>query len=110
MSTKKFLKSLFLLFTFLILANSTLVYAGNIDMNLSNTSDDTVYGSNIATNNTSNIDTQNNQNQAPTSISVGSSSALSSSDLGAGNIINIILIVVGILLILLGIAILIRMR
>lgn len=110
MNIKKFLKISILLFTFILLANSTLVYAANIDMNLSNNSDDTVYGSNASANNTSNTDTQNNSTQTPTSISVGTSSALSSSDLGAGNIINIILIVVGILLILLGIAILIRMR
>ena len=110
MSIKKFFKFSFMLFIFIILANCTLVHASNIDMNLSNTSDDTVYGSNITTNNTTNNDAQNNSNHTPNSISVGTSSALSSSDLGTGNIINIILIVVGILLILLGIAILIRMR
>lgn len=108
MNIKKFFKFSILLFTFLILANSTLVCASNIDMNLSNTSDDTVYGSSATANNTSNNGTQNNSN--PTSISVGSSSALSSSDLGTQTVINIILIVIGILLILLGIAILIRMR
>lgn len=129
----RILKISLILFAIIILA-STAVQATGIDMNLSsNTSnttnttnntnnnnvvDDTVLGGNVNgasnTANTSNVSTMTTGNQQE--LSQGqinqptSSAALSSSTLGISNIINIILIVLGLLLILLGIAILIRLR
>ena len=52
MNTKKFFKILIILFSFILLASTTLVYASDINMNLSNNTDqdNTVYGSNQDTN------------------------------------------------------------
>lgn len=102
----------------------SLVYATDVDMNL--TSDPTVYGSNTNTNTNTNIDTNENNidntanadysldgtdSYSPNAdITVGSTAALSSTNLSLSNILNIILIVLGILLVLFAIAILIRMR
>lgn len=114
MYTKWIFNFLIVFFAFIIFANTSLVFASGIDMNLSNNTnnsniDDTVYGSNS---NNSNTNTNSNSSiQTPnTPINVGSSGALSSSNLSLPTIINIILIVIGILLLLLGIAILIRLR
>lgn len=108
------------IFVLAIICMSSLVYASDIDMNLSTNpaSDNTVYGSETNTN--TNTNTENTlgatSGQAPTtispdtSVSVGSTAALSSSNLSLSNILNIILIVLGILLVLFAIAILIRMR
>ena len=79
------------------------VYAMDINMNISNT-----------TNNTSSSISNNNSNDYLSSTfnddySV-SLSSMPESELGFGNILNIILIVIGILLILLGIAIIIRLK
>lgn len=115
---KKFFKISLVLFAFLLLASFTAVYGADIDMNLSNsTPNDTVYG-NSSTLNTNSADNTNtnsnakntNSGTSSSTINVGTSSALSSSEMGASTVINIILVVVGVLLILLGIAILIRVR
>lgn len=115
---KRLFKIALILFVFMLFANLQTVYGADIDMNLSNsTPNDTVYG-NSSTLNTNSADSTNtnsnakntNQGTSATTINVGTSSALSSSEMGASTVINIILIVVGVLLILLGIAILIRVR
>jgi len=101
-----------LIFVLAIVFASNLVYAADIDMNLTSdgiadvSTDGTVYGSEPQnTNTTTSVPTSSN-----TGTSVGSTAALSSSNLGLSNILNIILIVLGILLVLFAIAILIRMR
>ena len=117
------------IFSLFIICVSSFVYAtGNVDMNLTTSRssvDSTVYGSNSNTNINNNMNTNDNvtdtSNVASTpedmspytsspDISVGSTAALSSSSLSLSNILNIILIVLGILLVLFAIAILIRMR
>ena len=111
----KILKILPLLFVFIFLANISVVCASGIDMDLeaNQASDSTVYGSSqntdSTTNNTATNNTTTNQS-ARTQIPVGTTAALSSSNLELPTIINIILIAIGILLILLGIAILIRLH
>lgn len=119
---KKFFKISLILFVFFILISTTFVSASGINMNLSgnnsgvtNSSDETVYGSNSNTNSNSDetSDGQENTNvnsNIGSQIPINSSASLSSSNLELPTIINIILIVLGILLILLGIAILIRLR
>ncbi len=103
------------IFSLIMLCFSNLVQATGIDMNLSSNSasDGTVYGSNTNTNTDSNTNTNSNTNvgsSLSTTFPVGSTAALSSSDLSLSNILNIILIVLGILLVIFAIAILTRMR
>ena len=82
----------------IILLNFSQVFAA-VDMNLTN-------NSNVASSNT-NSNTVSNTNTPSTSFS---SVGTSSFDLQLNNILNICLIVIGVLLILLGIAILIRLK
>ena len=118
---KKFLVSavLFLIFFFIITINIS--YAINIDTNsLGNNYYNSTNTNNI--NNTRNTTTNNtNQtlnntatNNIPSSYTASNvqvnSSSLPEAELGLSNILNIILIVVGILLVLLGIAILLRIK
>ena len=74
---------------FMLVSFSTFVYAGDINMNLQN----------------SNTSVESN-----TSSPLNALSSLPEASLGLTNILNILLIAVGILLILLAIAILIRLR
>ena len=74
---------------FMFVSCSTFVYAGDINMNLQN----------------SNTSVESN-----TSSPLNALSSLPEASLGLTNILNILLIAVGILLILLAIAILIRLR
>lgn len=74
---------------FMFVSFSTFVYAGDINMNLQN----------------SNTSVESN-----TSSPLNALSSLPEASLGLNNILNILLIAVGILLILLAIAILIRLR
>ncbi len=74
---------------FMFVSFSTFVYAGDINMNLQN----------------SNTSVESN-----TSSPLNALSSLPEASLGLTNILNILLIAVGILLILLAIAILIRLR
>ena len=74
---------------FMFVSCSTFVYAGDINMNLQN----------------SNTSVESN-----TSSPLNALSSLPEASLGSTNILNILLIAVGILLILLAIAILIRLR
>lgn len=121
----KILKTtLLVLLVSLFITNFSL--ATDIDMNLTSTNENTTStntSNSIAstTNNISNTNTNNNNTNTTrnnsVSSSVGESTVISSMDqsstddgLGLSNILNILLIVVGIVLILLGIAILIRLH
>lgn len=108
-----------LIFALTMVFLCTLVCASDVNMNLLSNSgiDSTVYGSDSNTNSNTNTNTNTNNTVAPapttspnTNISVGSTGALSSSNLTLSNILNIILIVLGILLVLFAIAILTRIR
>lgn len=119
----KILKISLIIFVMIILA-STAVQAAGINMNLSSNTSNTTNTANTANNvnvaddtvlgeNTSNVSTTTGNDQERSQSQINqptASAALSSSTLGISNIINIILIVLGLLLILLGIAILIRLR
>ena len=74
---------------FMFVSFSTFVYAGDINMNLQNS---------------------NTSVESTTSSPLNALSSLPEASLGLTNILNILLIAVGILLILLAIAILIRLR
>ncbi len=95
------------------------VYAMDINMNLSNTNISTnsssIQNTNTAiSNNNNTIGNTTNNYYSPVSddysVSLGTMNDLPENELGFTNILNIILIVVGILLILLGIAIMIRLK
>lgn len=122
----KFLKisSTFLLFIFIFFAGR--VFAVNIDLNLESNLVDTSTNSNVADPNDSNaISNNTNSNSATNSNAISSAgdgttesstatfsnvSSLPESGLGLSNILNILLITVGVVLILLSIAILIRLK
>ena len=111
------------IFTLILTFASSLVYASGIDMNLNanivstgntntntntntNEPDMTVYGSPAP------VSPANTQSSSTfdTTVSVGSTAGISESSLSLSNILNIILIVLGILLVLFAIAILIRIH
>lgn len=93
-----------LIITFIIsLLFFNYVYAMDINMNLSTNTDNT---SSTVANNTS-TDYLSSTFNDDYSVSL---SSMPEFELGLGNILNIILIVIGILLILLGIAIMIRLK
>lgn len=121
------MKKLFMIsfmLSLIIICACGLVYATDVNMNLTSNSsivDNTVYGSDINQNENinSNVNNMDNTNSAldatgsytpSPDFSVGATAALSSTNLSLSNILNIILIVLGILLVLFAIAILIRMR
>lgn len=95
----------------LLLFVSTISLATDINMNLqpgnSVNANDTSLNSENTTQNTFEDD---DFNEASQSTSITSSSSVEDESLGITNILNILLIVVGVVLILLGIAILIRMH
>ena len=95
-----------IIFAILMLFASTLVYASEIDMNLTDgsSSDSTVYGSSNP------ADTPREQSTVSPTQFPSTSAALSETNLTLSNILNIILIVLGILLVLFAIAILLRLR
>ena len=93
-----------LIITFIIsLFSFSYVQAMNIDMNLSNTTENTTTSANTTPTDYLSSTTLNDDY----SVSL---SSMPESELGFGNILNIALIVVGILQILLGIAIMIRLK
>ena len=100
---KKSLKFI-LIFICLFIVSLSPVYAVGIDMNL-NTNTDTDNSINI-------VDNNNTVTQAPTNITPRYSTSNTSEDfkLTVSDIIDIILISVGIVIILLGIAILLKIR
>lgn len=97
---KKVIKILLVISIFsLVLFSLCSVYASDVNMNLT-TGDNTTYGS--TTNNTN-----NNQNS---SVVVSDAPSISLDTLSLSDMINIVLCAIGIILILLGIAILIRQK
>lgn len=118
--TKKIFILLILLFIFVL---NPVFAANDIDMNLSSDNTATSDANNSSTNTTTNTDTNNATNESSTNTQTNSSNSISNSnysstvgsylpeaELGLNNILNILLIVVGVLLILLSIAILIRLK
>ena len=118
-----------IIFALFTMCASSLVYATGIDMNLTTngttpsegTPNTDVNANTIADTNTVGTEAQGELDNTgaglpqttptpDTPVSVGSTSALSEPSLTLSNILNIILIVLGILLVLFAIAILIRMR
>ena len=129
MSISKFLKLVMVIFVISLFLGCNMCYA--VDLNLTDESLDdlTIDNSdstntnaigNNATNSTNNTNSNSNDNgTSNTTTNTSSTSntssatvtnALPESDLGLTNILNILLIVIGILLILLAIAILIRLK
>lgn len=117
----KSLKIFFVVFILLMIILSNFVQATSIDMNLTNTLTSNNISSNINQNisNTSNNFAENrntnslvpsNQQTTFESSTTSSLSNLPEANLGLSNILSIILIVIGVLLILLAIAILIRLK
>ena len=101
---------IFILAFIISLFSYNYVYAMDINMNLSNNNSSTNSSSIQRTNTTIN-NTTNNNSYLPVSDDYSVSlSSMPEEDLGFTNILNIILIVVGILLVLLGIAIMIRLK
>ena len=86
----------------LVLFSLCSVYASDVNMNLT-TNDNTTYGS--TTNNTNNI----NNNQS-SSVVVSDAPSFTLDSLSLSDMINIVLCAIGMILILLGIAILIRQK
>lgn len=106
---KKIIKMLLVIFILsLIISSFYCVNASDINMNLT-TDDSTTYGSNTANNtvNTNNSTVNNSQNS---SVLVSSTPSNALDGLTLSDTINIILCAIGIVLILLGIAILIRQK
>lgn len=101
---KRIIKILFIAFAILLIFNYiSTVHASGVDMDLSN--DTTTYGGSTQTPTTTN-NTTNNSSSAV--VSNNSESALDS--LTVSDMINIVLCAIGIILILLGIAIIIRQK
>lgn len=97
---------------------STIVFATDIDMNLPTNNESNNNISN-QTNNTNSVEnevyddntiTDNEDEYTPQSTTVSSVSSVTEETFGLSQILNIFLIVVGVVLILLGIAILIRLK
>lgn len=110
----KFLKfSLFITIFFILFLNCYSVFA-TVDMNLNDNNTNST--NNVNTLNSQNTANTNNNNESTNPQSNSSSSSFSSTvttsdfDLQLTNILTICLIVVGLLLILLGIAIIIRLK
>ena len=109
----KNLKIISILFVFLLLISS-ISLATDINMNLqTNPTDSSVSNESLDTENEENVINDVTENKVATnygSTMVTSTSSVQDESLGFTNILNILLIVVGFVLILLGVAILIRMH
>lgn len=111
----KFLNIFCLLLVIIILLAPTFVQALGVNMNLDN---NMVANSTSTTNSTTSTTSQTNstnktntpQYYTTSSSTVGTLESLPEANLGLSNILSIILIVIGILLILLSIAIIIRLK
>ena len=103
---KKFFK-FFLVFIFLVIINISSVFAVDIDMNLTNST--IVESNSVNTNNISN-NIENPITSPSTTTKVSTTETSDDFELTVSDIINIILISVGIVLIFLAIAILIKIR
>lgn len=109
---KKVIKILFII-SILLIAYTYIcnVYASGINMNLSNNADSTTYGSsstNTSSTGTNTSTTTSTQQNTSATISSTSENVLDS--LTLSDMINIVLCAIGIILILLGIAIIIRQK
>ena len=91
-----------IIFSLILIFASSFVYASSVNMDLG--SDSTVYGSQPV------ISDDQPSSSYDATISVGSAAGISESSLSLSNILNIILIVLGILLVLFAIAIMIRLH
>lgn len=99
--------SIILVITLVCLAMFTFrVQASDVNMNLSNTAETNTASSNTTTKNTANT---NNAVSAPNNYT-NPTITTTEEGLGLSNTLNIILIVIGILLVLLAIAIIIRLK
>lgn len=102
---KRIIKILFIAFAILLIFNYiSTVHASGVDMNLSN--DSTTYGSSTQTPTA----TTNNTTTATNTAVVSNSSETALDTLTVSDMINIVLCAIGIILILLGIAIIIRQK
>ena len=107
---KKFYKFFLVLFCILLISFSS-VYAVEIDMNINNSSSNSI--GNNTTDNTDNTDNNvisNNSTTQSDSPKLSTTQTTQDFELTVSDIINIILISVGIVLIFLAIAILIKIR
>ena len=101
---KRIIKILFIAFAILLIFNYiSIVHASSVDMNLSN--DNTTYGSSTQTPTPTTTTNTTNNNAV---VSNNSETALDT--LTLSDMINIVLCAIGIILILLGIAIIIRQK
>ncbi len=92
-----------MIISLLLISNISPVFAAlDMDLNTTNTANNT--------SNTSTTNTSSSTSQAATTSTLSSTVTTSAFDLELTNILSICLIVVGVLLILLGIAILIRLK
>ena len=96
-----------MLIIFSIFAFIYRVNASGINMNLSNTADQTTYGSSSSSSSSS---SNSNNSVQQSSVVVSNANQNTSEGLTISDMINIILCAVGVILILLGIAILVRQR
>lgn len=104
---KKFYKFFLVLFCILLISFSS-VYAVEIDMNINNSSSNSI--GNNTTDNTDNNVISNNSTTQSDSPKLSTTQTTQDFELTVSDIINIILISVGIVLIFLAIAILIKIR
>ena len=113
----KFFKTLISLFIILSFT-TTLAFATDINMNLENPNENIVDGNSINANNinaTANANTMENIDNFESDTISGTSapssvSSIAQENMSFSNILNILVITVGVILILLAIAILIRLR
>lgn len=101
----KSISKILVIFFMIMLILTIYVKATDIDMNLTNSIENSVDNNSIDDEIDNSFDNMNTQYSNPTI-----SSSLPEAELGLGNILNILLIVVGVLLILLGTAIIIRLK
>ena len=100
------------LIIFSLVINFYSVYASSIDMNLATNADNSIEN-NIANNSEDSLQDTNNMTSATTTndeVSPSSVGSISEEGLGLSNILSILLITIGVVLILLAIAIIIRLK
>ncbi len=106
---KKFLR-IFLILTCLFIINISSVLAVDIDMNINNSNQNIFSNNYVNTNNTNDNNIENPITTPITPTKVSTTETSDNFELTVSDIINIILISVGIVLIFLSIAILIKIR
>lgn len=106
----KLSKFIFMLAIVLILISNCSYTSAAVDMNLNNTNSTGNTNNTNSTNNNTNNTNTNKESSSSNSSQFSTAVSTSGFDLQLTNILSICLIVVGVLLILLGIAILIRLK